>query len=88
MKGVKDIGQVLLDMEAAKDENTIFLNVVLVGNDEENYVQGRAEFLRPEEEYERWLERQDEKREQWGQPQCVSAEEEKEGRWPREVVKK
>jgi hypothetical protein len=40
-------------MEAAKDENTVFVNVVLVGNDEENYVQGRAEFLWPEEEYER-----------------------------------
>jgi hypothetical protein len=36
---------------------------VLEGKYEEDDILGRAELLRPEEEYERWLERQEKKRE-------------------------
>lgn len=49
-------------MEVTEDRETFFVSMVLGGKDEDNEIQSRTEVLEPEEEYEKWLKRQKEKK--------------------------
>ncbi len=49
-------------MEVTEDREMFFVSMVLGGKDEDNEIQSRTEVLEPEEEYEKWLKRQKEKK--------------------------
>ncbi len=50
-----------LDMEMAEDGEIFFINVALAGKDKESGNQSKMDVPEPEEAYEKWLERQEEK---------------------------
>ncbi len=56
----RTLNEYWLDVEVAEDGVMFFVNVVLEGKFEEDHILGSAELLRPKEEYERWLEMQEE----------------------------